>query len=222
MSLIDGLSDGVIDGEFTASNDAWTPLVGVSSNAFGWLGTSRIHVDSRLSSATSRFPKSSCLELTAALHHRLKHHSIRPALLSKPLLGRVSLCSGLQGLDLRLSTVNMPPTRYDRLKPKLVRDRLTSDEGESSTGQDVELGQIVRTHEPSASIPSAAKGPGQSDVQRPSLSLEIPSFPSSSSSIAHARRSSWQPWSSTRKRQRPSSRFLSKIVNVLKLSMILL
>jgi hypothetical protein len=97
------------------------------------------------------------------------------------------------------------------------------DEGESSTGEeDVELGQYVQTHdELSANTPDTAKGPSQSRAPRPSLSLKIPSLPSSSRSY-YAKPSSRQPWSSARKRQRSASRSLSKVVNLLRLFLMLL
>ncbi|KAK5554869.1 Altered inheritance of mitochondria protein 6 [Exophiala xenobiotica] len=117
----------------------------------------------------------------------------------------------------------MPPTRYNRFKRKPGRVRFMIDEDESSTGEeDVELGQYVQNHdELSASIPDTTKGASQSRAQRPSLSLKIPSLPSSSRSY-YAKRSSRRPWSSARKRQRPASRSWSKVVYLLRLFLMLL
>ena len=114
----------------------------------------------------------------------------------------------------------MPRAKYNRIKRKPRRVRFMIEGGEFTVGADVELGQYLQTHEAGPSSLEIAQGPSRSHTQPPSLSLETPSSPSLSNS--HAKQPSWQLWSTARKRHRPSSRSLSKVVNLLKLFLILL
>ncbi|KIW37010.1 uncharacterized protein PV06_10907 [Exophiala oligosperma] len=113
----------------------------------------------------------------------------------------------------------MFPMRDNRPVRDPGRVKFTINEAECDTGDDIELGQYVQTHGSSISSPDNA-GPSQSRAQRPSLSLKIPTF--QSSNRARDTRGSRQSWLSARKHKRPAPRSLSKVVNLLKLSFMLL
>ncbi|KAK6362492.1 Altered inheritance of mitochondria protein 6 [Exophiala oligosperma] len=113
----------------------------------------------------------------------------------------------------------MLPMRYNRPVQDTGRFQFTIDETGSATGEDIELGRYEQTHGSSTGCPENA-GQSQSRPSRPSLALKIPAFPSSSRSPD--KRGSGQPWLLVRKQKRPASRSLSKVVNLLKLSLMLL
>ncbi|KIW15844.1 hypothetical protein PV08_05894 [Exophiala spinifera] len=95
----------------------------------------------------------------------------------------------------------------------------TIDEYKSGMGDDIELGESVHAYVSSTRSSNNA-GPSQSRPQRPSLSLKIPTFPSSRRNLEQP--GSWQSRFSLRRHKRPAPRLLTKVVNLLRLCFMLL
>ncbi|KAJ9605805.1 hypothetical protein H2200_009654 [Cladophialophora chaetospira] len=208
---------------FSVLNDARNLLAGKQLSLATGCGTKYNYIDSQklsLAATINSLPDYFCLDGSQPVIAESSNNQHGQCRATKPSVDRGSLHSGLRGANIRLCLARMPPTRYNRFKRKPGRVRFAVNEGEASTGKDVELGHYVQTRDSSGGIPDIAKGPGQSGAQPFSLFSKVPE--SSSSGPSRARYASWKPWSASRKRQRPASRSLIKALSLLKLSLMLL
>ena len=123
----------------------------------------------------------------------------------------------------------MPPQRHNRFQRPNRHVRFLSEERETADVEDVELGQYTHNlSEIPSDGPSEFPGSDPKTTNKPQVQYLQPStqrhkisvVPSSSG--FHGRHSPWKGPASTRRRPGPASRSISKVISLLKLSLMML